>query len=96
MYAPRGLCCGRSFLSVGLAGEAKREARKLLQALSPYAARGVPVVGLEPSCLVSLRDEFGVLLPKGDRLAKNAFLFEEFLARNPGKLKLKEMKGEAL
>jgi Fe-S oxidoreductase len=94
VYAPKGLCCGRTFLSVGLVDEAKREARKMIEALAPYAQRGVPIVGLEPSCLFSLRDEFPVLA--GDALAKNSFLFEEFLASQPGKLKFKERKQEAL
>jgi Fe-S oxidoreductase len=55
----------------------------LLEALLPYAARAVPIVGLEPSCLLTLRDEFGAMLP-GDEaktLGANALLFEEFLAR---------------
>jgi FAD/FMN-containing dehydrogenase/Fe-S oxidoreductase len=96
VYAPRGLCCGRTFLSVGLVEEAKREARKLLDALSPYVSRGVPIVGLEPSCLLGLRDEFGVMLPGTEALAKNAFLFEEFLARDAGKLKFSETKQQVL
>jgi FAD/FMN-containing dehydrogenase/Fe-S oxidoreductase len=95
VYAPQGLCCGRTFLSVGLVEEAKREARKMVEALAPYVAKGVPIVGLEPSCLFSLRDEFGVLLTGGDKL-KDALLFEEFLARNPGKLKFKDTKQEVL
>jgi Fe-S oxidoreductase len=95
VHAPKGLCCGRTFLSVGRVDEAKREARKMIAALAPYAEKGVPIVGLEPSCLLSLRDEFGVLLPEGEKL-KGALLFEEYLARNPGSLKLKEMKREAL
>jgi FAD/FMN-containing dehydrogenase/Fe-S oxidoreductase len=92
--APRGLCCGRTFLSVGLVDEAKREARKMIETLAPYAARGVPIVGLEPSCLFSLRDEFPVLVD--DALAEGSFLFEEFLAREPGKLELKEMKRDVV
>jgi len=94
VYAPKGLCCGRTFLSVGLVEEAKREARRMIEALAPYAQRGVPIVGLEPSCVFSLRDEFPVLA--GDALARHSFLFEEFLASQPGKLKFKEMKQEAL
>jgi len=94
VYAPRSLCCGRTFLSVGLVEEAKREARRMIEVLAPYVSKGVPIVGLEPSCLFSLRDEFPVLV--GDALAKSACLFEEFLARDPGKLKLKEMKQEVL
>jgi Fe-S oxidoreductase len=91
VHAPAGLCCGRTFLSVGLVSEAKREARRMLEALTPYIERGVPVVGLEPSCLFSLRDEFGVMLPGTSRLGENAFLFEEFLAGNPGRLRFKPM-----
>ena len=94
--APGPLCCGRTFLSVGLADEAKREARRFIETLAPYAERGVPIVGLEPSCLFSLRDEFGVLLPDGDRLAGNASLFEEFLAQRPGRLEFREMKQKVL
>ncbi len=94
VHAPQGLCCGRTFLSVGLVDEAKREARRMIEALGPYAAKGVPIVGLEPSCLFSLRDEFPGLV--GDALAKGSFLFEEFLARDPGKLRFREMRQEVL
>jgi FAD/FMN-containing dehydrogenase/Fe-S oxidoreductase len=95
VYAPRGLCCGRTFLSVGLVEEARRQARNMLDTLSPYVAKGVPIVGLEPSCLFSLRDEFSVLLPEGGKL-KGALLFEEFLARDSGKVKFKEMRRQVL
>ena len=78
----RPLCCGRTFLSAGLVEEARTEARRLLAAAVPLAARGVPVVGLEPSCLLTLRDEHGAMLPgaEADLLASRAVLFEEFLA----------------
>jgi Fe-S oxidoreductase len=94
VYAPRGLCCGRTFLSAGMVDEAKAEARKMVEALAPYAANGVSIVGLEPSCLFSLRDEFPVM--GFGQLAQSAFLFEEFLARHPGGLKLREMKQQVL
>jgi Fe-S oxidoreductase len=94
VYAPRDLCCGRTFLSVGLVDEAKREARRMIETLSPHVAKGTPIVGLEPSCLFSLRDEFPVMV--GDALAKSSYLFEEFLAHNPGQLKFREMKRQAL
>jgi FAD/FMN-containing dehydrogenase/Fe-S oxidoreductase len=79
----RALCCGRTFLSAGLVDAARAEARRLLAAAAPYVARGVPVVGLEPSCLLTLRDEFLAMLPGGEtrKLAAHAFLLEEFLAR---------------
>jgi Fe-S oxidoreductase len=94
VHAPSGLCCGRTFLSVGLVDEAKREARRMIETLAPHAQKGVPIVGLEPSCLFSLRDEFPVLV--GDELAKGSYLFEEFLAANPGKLKLKALNQKVL
>jgi FAD/FMN-containing dehydrogenase/Fe-S oxidoreductase len=77
----RPLCCGRTFLSVGLTAEAKEEAQRTIAALRPFAARGIPVIGLEPSCLLTLRDEFPALLPGADAtaLAKVAMLFEEFV-----------------
>jgi FAD/FMN-containing dehydrogenase/Fe-S oxidoreductase len=94
VFAPRGLCCGRTFLTAGMVDEAKREAAKLQEALAPYAARGIPIVGLEPSCLFSLRDEFPVM--GFDKLAGSALLFEEFLAREPGRLELRPMKKDVL
>ena len=81
----RPLCCGRTFLSAGLLDEARREAGRLLAALAPRLARGVPVIGLEPACLLTLRDEWPVLLPgpEAARAARHALLLEEFLVR-PG------------
>jgi Fe-S oxidoreductase len=79
---PRPLCCGRTYLAAGLVAEAKREARRLLDALAPHAERGATVVGLEPSCLLSLRDEYLALGlgEAAERVATRARLFEEFLA----------------
>jgi FAD/FMN-containing dehydrogenase/Fe-S oxidoreductase len=79
-FGERPLCCGRTFLTAGLVDEARREARRVLQALRPWVEFGVPVVGLEPSCLYTLRDEYPGLLPETKALAANALLFEEFLA----------------
>jgi Fe-S oxidoreductase len=94
--APGGICCGRTFLSFGLVDHAKREARRFIDTLAPYAERGVPIVGLEPSCLLSLRDEFGVLLPGGGALADKALLFEEFLAQNLQRWNFRETKRKVL
>ena len=86
----RPLCCGRTFLSAGLVEEARAEARRTLAALAPFVARGVPVIGLEPSCLGTLKDEFTAMLPgEAGALAANALLFEEFLAGEGGKGRLK-------
>jgi FAD/FMN-containing dehydrogenase/Fe-S oxidoreductase len=79
----RPLCDGRTLLSAGFVDDARAEARRLLQALAPLVQRGVPVIGLEPSSLLMLRDEYPSLLP-GDEtaaLAEHALLLEEFLAR---------------
>ncbi len=99
-FGERPLCCGRTFLSAGLVDEAKREAQRLIDALQPWVANGVPILGLEPSCLYTLRDEYTVLLPETKALAANAFLFEEFLAREAEagrlQLKLKSLEQEAL
>ena len=79
----RPLCCGRTFLAAGLVDEAKREARRVVAAMAPHVARGATIVGLEPSCLLTLRDEF-LVMGLGDaaqKLAERALLIEEFLAR---------------
>lgn len=78
----RPLCCGRTFLSAGLVDEARKEARRTLAALSPFIAKGARIVGLEPSCLLTFRDEFGAMLPReeAEPAAKAAFLLEELLA----------------
>ncbi len=79
----RPLCCGRTFLSAGLVDQAKAEARRTLDALVPFVKRGVAIVGLEPSCLLTLRDEF-LDYGYGEEaklLAQHAYLFEEFLVK---------------
>jgi Fe-S oxidoreductase len=79
----RPLCCGRTFLSAGMLADAREDAHRTIGALLPFARRGVPIVGLEPSCLLTLRDEFLSLEPTDDAraVAAQALLFEEFVAR---------------
>ncbi|MHC1948274.1 4Fe-4S dicluster domain-containing protein, partial [Bradyrhizobium sp. UFLA06-06] len=76
-------CCGRTFLSAGLVEQARAELDRLVATYVPFAARGVPIIGLEPSCLLTLRDE--LLSLRSDEAAKtvsaHALLFEEFLVR---------------
>jgi len=77
------LCCGRTWLSTGMVEPAKARLRELLDALLPFARRGIAVVGLEPSCLLSLRDE-ALVLGLGEAaaaVASQALMFEEFVAR---------------
>lgn len=91
-HGGRPLCCGRTYLASGMVEEARAEARRLIAALQPFVARGVPVVGLEPSCLLTLRDELPAMLPglEAQALSRRALLFEEFLveARDAGRLEL--------
>ena len=77
----RPLCCGRTFLAVGLVEEAKREMARTLSALAPFIERGVPIVGLEPSCLLTFRDEALALGFKREAGDARFLLFEEFIAR---------------
>ena len=82
-HSGRPLCCGRTYLAAGRVDEARAEARRMLAALAPAIVRGTPVVGLEPSCLLTLRDEF-LVLGLGElavTLAGQALLIEEFLDR---------------
>jgi FAD/FMN-containing dehydrogenase/Fe-S oxidoreductase len=73
----RPLCCGRTYLSAGLVDKARAEARRTLEALRGDA----PVVGLEPSCILTLRDEFASLLPgaEAEALAGRTRLLSEFM-----------------
>jgi Fe-S oxidoreductase len=88
----RALCCGRTFLAIGAVDEARREVARVLSAVAPFLARGVAVVGLEPSCILGFRDEVPAMIRSDDarRLAAHALTFEEFLAREAasGRLKL--------
>jgi len=92
--ADRGkpLCCGRTFLSAGLVHEARDELARVVATYAPFAARGVPIIGLEPSCLLTLRDELLSLRSDKDArsISAHALLFEEFLVREAeaGRLKL--------
>jgi Fe-S oxidoreductase len=87
---PRPLCCGRTFLSVGRVDEAKREAERTLAALAPYLERSVPILGLEPSCLFTFRDEIPAMLRTDavNAASSQTMLVEEFLAREAAEKKL--------
>jgi Fe-S oxidoreductase len=86
-------CCGRTYLASGMVDKAKAKAAALVEALLPLARAGVDVIGLEPACLLTLRDEALVMgLGEGARIvARHALLFEEFIAReaNAGRFSLK-------
>jgi len=88
----RPLCCGRTFLSAGLVDQAESELNRLVETYAPFAARGVPIIGLEPSCLLTLRDELLSLrsCAQAKSVSAHALLLEEFLAREAesGRLQL--------
>ncbi|MDW8124115.1 MAG: FAD-linked oxidase C-terminal domain-containing protein [Geminicoccaceae bacterium] len=79
----RPLCCGRTYLAAGMLEEARAELRRCLAALRPWQEAGAPVVGLEPSCLGTFRDELEVLLPPDERRGLEGVVLHlaEFLAR---------------
>lgn len=80
---PGHFCCGRPMISKGLVEEARAAAADTVAHLHAFAEQGLPIVGLEPSCLLSLRDEYTYLLPGDPRIpmiADRAVLFEEFIA----------------
>ncbi len=87
---PEGpVCCGRTYLSKGFVVDAQRIAIETVDALWPFAQRGIPIVGLEPSCILTLRDEFLALLPgerRAVKVAASVQTFEEFVARDKQKL----------
>jgi len=87
----RDLCCGRPLHDAGLLDLARTRLGDALETLAPFAARGAAIVGLEPSCLLSFRDELPSLFPRDPRaatLADRAMLLDEFLAREAPELKL--------
>ena len=91
LAAPSGgsrgaVCCGRPMISKGLLDQARANARRNVEALYPHVRQGTPIVGCEPSCLLTLRDEYPELVPEGEERARarevaaNSYLVEELLA----------------
>ncbi len=80
-------CCGRPLISKGMLREARENAAWNVERLAGYARRGIAIVGLDPSCLLTLRDEYVDLLGSEDarQVAQQSFLLEEFLERERGK-----------
>lgn len=90
------LCCGRTYLSAGMVEQARAKAREVVDSLLPFAQKGIAIVGLEPSCLLTLRDELLVmgLGEPAQAIAQQALLFEEFLAREAVAGKLEALKAK--
>ena len=95
-------CCGRPMISKGLLSQAKSHARANVDHLYSYAERGIPIVGCEPSCLLTLRDEYPDLLrdDKAKMVAENSFMIDEFLMmlheKNELELRFSELKKKVL
>jgi FAD/FMN-containing dehydrogenase/Fe-S oxidoreductase len=80
----RRVCCGRPLLSKGFVEEARKLARRNIELLAPYAQQGMPIVGTEPSCILTLRDEYRDLLPDDEdvaAVARESYMVDEFLAK---------------
>ncbi|MEX0607312.1 MAG: 4Fe-4S dicluster domain-containing protein, partial [Halofilum sp. (in: g-proteobacteria)] len=94
----RPLCCGRTYLAVGDVTRARAEAQRTVRALLPMVERGLPIVGLEPSCMLTLRDELRTLLPgtEAENVASATWLTGEFLAaeRRAGRAPLELLAAE--
>ena len=79
---PEHRCCGRPLISKGMVKQARAAAKDTVERLLPFAREGLPIIGLEPSCLLSLRDEYLFLLPESEEVhivAEHAVLFDEFI-----------------
>jgi FAD/FMN-containing dehydrogenase/Fe-S oxidoreductase len=90
---PNPCCCGRAAISKGLFKKAKAAAQNTVNALHSFASQGIPIVGLEPGCILTMREEHLWLFPDDERaqlVAKNSYMFEEFitLLKEEGKLDL--------
>jgi FAD/FMN-containing dehydrogenase/Fe-S oxidoreductase len=86
-------CCGRPLITKGFLGEAKKNADHNIRILAEFADACIPIIGLEPSCITTFKDEYPDLATNRDQaelVAKNSFLFEEFLMgiHNQGQLNL--------
>jgi FAD/FMN-containing dehydrogenase/Fe-S oxidoreductase len=93
IHLPEVVCCGRPMLSEGLVDEARKNAGRNLDLLMPLVERDVPLVGLEPSCILTLRDDYRKLLPDDERvekLARATRLFEEAMLELDAELLLSE------
>ncbi len=80
-------CCGRPLITGGQADKARRNVDHNVALLAPYAAQGIPILGAEPSCILTIRDEYLTLASDKDRaklVAENAFTVEEFVVREIG------------
>jgi FAD/FMN-containing dehydrogenase/Fe-S oxidoreductase len=91
-------CCGRTYLAAGLVDDARKEARRLIEAYLPLVRQGAKIVGLEPSCLLTLRDELTVMKlgAEAEEISAAAMMFEEFVVANGDRFSFRPMERKAL
>ncbi len=95
----QSLCCGRPLYDQGMLSTAERLLRQILDTLHPQISAGMPIVGLEPSCVAVFRDELLNLFPNDEdarRLSKQTFLLSEFLEKQGADFQLPQMHRKAL
>src|SRR5579864_8555293 len=93
------LCCGRPLYDFGMLDRAQSLLLDILDQLEPEIEAGIPIIGLEPSCVAVFRDELLNLFPHDERaqaLARQTFLLSEFLERNSGNAPLPQLRRKAL
>jgi FAD/FMN-containing dehydrogenase/Fe-S oxidoreductase len=96
---PRDLCCGRPLYDQGMLDRARIRMLGALKTLAPYAERGIKIVGLEPSCILTFRDELPALFPRltsVHTLAANTMLIDEFLAHEVPNFVPPQLRGRAI
>lgn len=87
-----GSCCGRPLLSKGMLKQARSYAETLLEKIELYSEKNLPIIGLEPSCILTIKDDFSTLVSEkwkeaAVKTAKNCFTLAEFLCRDLKKFK---------
>jgi Fe-S oxidoreductase len=96
---PRDLCCGRPLYDQGMLARAKWRLRDAMEVLGPFAAANIPIVGLEPSCILTFRDELPSFFPGEKRatdLAAHSMLLDEFMVREAPDFVPTEIRGGAI
>ncbi len=96
--ADKPMCCGKTHLSTGNIEQSRQSGERLVNTYAPYALAGIPIVGLEPSCLFALKDELPSLLKTKEAraVAEQALTFEELLTRDGVELRLNPLRAKAL
>lgn len=97
VIVPDWTCCGRPMISKGLLPQARKAALRLIEKLHPYAENELPIIGLEPSCILTLRDELVDLVSeyeKATTIANVSITFDEFVAKHLDELPVKEYKAQ--